>query len=180
MTQNMHNDIRINFDAIAKKMHDAIETGMTKVSEDWKREALNTFSKHTYTNDIRNSIDVTVKKDNGKIGAHFIANHAGAATLHFGRGKDKAFPPMNIIQKWARRRLGLSQDESERAAFPIAYKIAKEGFFRTKAQAGSKYAEKGPEGDNYGLNFASGPLQAKGKSGGKWETFLAKELDKAK
>lgn len=176
---NLSNEIRIDFDAITKKMHDAIETGMTKVSEDWKREAINTFSKHTYTNDIRNSIDVTVKNENGKIGAHFIANHAGAATLHFGRGKDKRFPPITIIQKWVRRRLGLSQDDAERAAFPIAYKIAKEGFFKNKTDAGSKYAEKGP-GDTFGLNFAKGPLEAKGGPEGKWIKFLSKELEKAR
>lgn len=180
MAQNMHNDIDIDFDGIIQKMHDGALKGMEIVAADWDKEAINTFSKHTGTNDVRNSIKVSVKIENEKIGAHFIANHPAAATLHFGRGKNKRIPPITIIQKWARRKLTLSQEESEKAAFGIAKSIGKKGFFTSKKKAGSKYAtEKGP-GGTYGLRFASGPLESKGKSGGKWEEKISKELLKVK
>lgn len=41
-------------------------------------------------------------------------------------------PPLDAIQDWAQRRLGLSRKEAKRAAFPIARAIAKRGLVARK------------------------------------------------
>ncbi len=46
--------------------------------------------------------------------------------LEFGR-KAGQMPPIEPIQEWAERKLGVSSDESKGIAFAIAKKIAKEG-----------------------------------------------------
>lgn len=50
-----------------------------------------------------------------------------AGVIEYGRRGNSAMPPLKAIEDWARRRLGLSQKEAKRAAFPIAKAIAKRG-----------------------------------------------------
>lgn len=55
--------------------------------------------------------------------------------LEFGRASGK-FPPVDLIQGWVERKLGVSSDESKGVAFVIARKIANEGttIFNDKAK----------------------------------------------
>lgn len=54
-----------------------------------------------------------------------ISNHA--PFVEGGRRRNKKMPPRQVIQAWAKRRLGLSDSEAKAAAFPIAQAIAKRG-----------------------------------------------------
>ena len=55
---------------------------------------------------------------------------AGAGRLSRGRGGSRSLrglPPLDMIARWAQRRLGLSESEAKRAAFPIAAAIRRRG-----------------------------------------------------
>lgn len=54
-------------------------------------------------------------------------NHPAADVIERGRRAGRARPPVNAIRDWARRRLGLSAAEAEKAKYPIANAIAKRG-----------------------------------------------------
>ena len=58
-----------------------------------------------------------------------------ASVIEVGRRKRSKFPPQKPIAKWAQRRLGLSVEESEAAAFAIARAIAQRGLIGRKVMA---------------------------------------------
>lgn len=167
-------EVRIPFAQIQRKQIATAERALDIVAEDWHREAVNTFSEHTNTGGSKRSIDV----QRHGLEVRLTATGAQMATLHFGRGKNRRFPPPDVIKKWLRRRLGLSPDEAEDRAFVTARAIAKRGMWPGKGGAGSKYATLGP-GGTYGLNFAAGPLKKKGKKGGEWVKGVARILREA-
>jgi hypothetical protein len=55
-----------------------------------------------------------------------------ADIIERGRRAGSRFPPLRIIAQWAQRRLGLSRQEAERAAYPIARAIAQRGLIGRK------------------------------------------------
>lgn len=60
-------------------------------------------------------------------GAAVYNDAAYAAVIDGGRAPGKDMPPLRAIQRWAQRRLGLSEKEARRAAFPIAAAIQARG-----------------------------------------------------
>lgn len=50
-----------------------------------------------------------------------------AANIEYGRLRGSAQPPLKAIERWARRRLGLSPAEARRARYPIAAAIKRRG-----------------------------------------------------
>jgi hypothetical protein len=60
-------------------------------------------------------------------GARLYNQAPYAGVIEHGRRPNSAFPPLQAIEDWARRRLGLSKAEAKRAAYPIAKAIAKRG-----------------------------------------------------
>lgn len=59
-------------------------------------------------------------------GAHVFNAARYAGIIEHGR-RPGGFPPLALMRDWAQRRLGLSREEAERAAFPIARAIARRG-----------------------------------------------------
>ena len=60
-------------------------------------------------------------------GARLYNDAPYAAVIEYGRRPGARHPPLAAIRDWAMRRLGLSQEQAQRAAFPIARAIAKRG-----------------------------------------------------
>lgn len=60
-------------------------------------------------------------------GARVYNDAAYAGIVEGGRRAGSRFPPLETIEVWARRRLGLSKKEAKQAAFPIARAIARRG-----------------------------------------------------
>lgn len=60
-------------------------------------------------------------------GARVYNAAAYAGIVEYGRRAGSRFPPLDTIEAWARRRLGLSKKEAKAAAFPIARAIARRG-----------------------------------------------------
>lgn len=58
------------------------------------------------------------------------------AVIERGRTPGAKRPPVNVIAKWAQRRLGLSFKEAKKAAFPIANAIKARGLFARKVMTG--------------------------------------------
>ncbi len=50
-----------------------------------------------------------------------------APVIEKGRRKNSAMPPLQVIEKWAMRKLGLTRKQAKAAAWPIAKAIAKRG-----------------------------------------------------
>jgi len=57
-----------------------------------------------------------------------------AGVIEKGR-RPGTFPPTTAIRDWAQRRLGLTREEAQRAAFPIARAIAKRGLMARNVMA---------------------------------------------
>lgn len=171
---------RINIDFSGIKQHklDEAEKAMRQVGEHWHAEAMKAFTDHTATAGVKNKMDVKVIGKGAAMTVLLTLNDPAAATLHEGRGKNKRWPPKDVIQKWIRRRLGKSADEAERLAFLIQRKIGKEGFFSSRQEAGSRWARIGP-GGTFGTQFARGPLEEHGAAGGKWENLVAAAIKDA-
>lgn len=60
-------------------------------------------------------------------GGRLFNDHPAADVIEKGRRPGGKMPPTAGIKLWAMRRLGLSEDEAERAKFPIAMAIARRG-----------------------------------------------------
>lgn len=60
-------------------------------------------------------------------GARVFNRASYAAIIEYGRRANSRFPPLPIIERWARRKLGLASKEAKRAAYPIARAIARRG-----------------------------------------------------
>lgn len=67
-----------------------------------------------------------------------IANSAEyMAVIERGRGLGKRMPPLDVIARWATRRLGLPYKEARRAAWPIARAIARRGLYARRVMTGN-------------------------------------------
>jgi hypothetical protein len=81
------------------------------------------------------------------LGVVLYNQHPAASTIELGRRPGR-FPPTRAVEQWARRRLGLSQAEAARAAFPIARAIARRGLKPREVLSGAtKQLEKTVEGE---------------------------------
>lgn len=67
-----------------------------------------------------------------KTGGRIFSTHPAAPTIEEGRRPGAKMPPQNEIKLWAIRRLGLSEQEAERAKWAIAAAIAKRGLVGRK------------------------------------------------
>jgi len=60
-------------------------------------------------------------------GAEVFNDASYGPTIDKGRRVGRRLPPTAAIRAWARRRLGLSESEAKKAAYPIARAIARRG-----------------------------------------------------
>lgn len=60
-------------------------------------------------------------------GGRLFNGHPAADVIERGRRRNRRRPPIAAIKLWAMRRLGLSQDEADKAKYAIANAIAKRG-----------------------------------------------------
>lgn len=65
-------------------------------------------------------------------GAALINSKGYGPIVEHGRRVGAALPPYRAIVEWAKRRLGLSDEEAERAAYPIRAAIKKRGLIGRK------------------------------------------------
>jgi hypothetical protein len=70
-------------------------------------------------------------------GASVYNAMAYASIIENGRRKNSRRPPLDVIARWAQRKLGLSVREARRAAFPIARAIAKRGLIARQVMGSS-------------------------------------------
>ena len=67
-----------------------------------------------------------------------ITNSAAyMAVIERGRGLGKRPPPVDVIARWAQRRLGLPYKEARRAAWPIARAIGRRGLYARRVMTGN-------------------------------------------
>lgn len=66
-----------------------------------------------------------------------VFNDAGYAGVIDGGRRPGTMPNLGAIEAWARRRLGLSEKESKRAAYPIARAIKRRGLRPRKVLSGA-------------------------------------------
>jgi hypothetical protein len=71
------------------------------------------------------------------IGAAVFNGKLHAAIIEEGRRPGGFFPPREVIMRWAQRRLGLSEPEARRAAWPIARAIQRRGLLPRKVMEGA-------------------------------------------
>ena len=62
-----------------------------------------------------------------KTGGAVYNDHPAADVIERGRRPGSRPPPVNAIKQWAKRRIGLSEAEAEKAKWPISMAIAKRG-----------------------------------------------------
>jgi len=60
-------------------------------------------------------------------GGRVFNDHPAADVIERGRRAGSRMPPPDTIKLWVKQRLGLSDEEAEKAKFPIALAIAKRG-----------------------------------------------------
>lgn len=71
------------------------------------------------------------------IGAAVFNGKLHAAIIEEGRRPGGFFPPRDVIMRWAQRRLGLSEVDAKRAAWPIARAIQRRGLLPRKVMEGA-------------------------------------------
>lgn len=102
---------------------------LDEVAQDIRSGAINILRSQKTNNTGRLGNSITIQKT--RFGARRVATDTGYGLyVEFGRPPGK-WPPRNRLERWAKRKLGLSGKEAKNAAFLIARKIGKEG---TKAQ----------------------------------------------
>lgn len=77
------------------------------------------------------------KAEGTDYGARVYNDRPYAGVIEGGRRPGSRFPPMKLVARWAQRRLGLSEKEAARAAYPIAKAIAKRGLKGRKVMLNS-------------------------------------------
>lgn len=70
-------------------------------------------------------------------GAAVFNDASYAGIIDEGRRPFKDMPPLRVIQRWAQRRLGLSEKEAKKAAFPIAAAIQARGLDARRVLSGA-------------------------------------------
>ena len=70
-------------------------------------------------------------------GARLYNENPAASTIEGGRRAGGRMPPLREVERWARRRMGLSADEARRAAYPIARAIARRGLRPRRVMTGA-------------------------------------------
>jgi hypothetical protein len=76
--------------------------------------------------DLTDSIEVLTPPD-GESGLDVWATAAYAIYVELGREPGRKAPPVNVMRSWVKRRLGLSGDEADRAAYLIGQAISEGG-----------------------------------------------------
>lgn len=70
-------------------------------------------------------------------GARIFNSSPYGAVIEHGR-RAGTWPPRAAIARWAQRRLGLSEEDAQRAAFPIARAIARRGLLPRNIMSGAE------------------------------------------
>ena len=94
--------------------------------------------------DLADSIGVFTPPD-GENGVDVWATAAYALYVELGREPGRKAPPVDVMQAWVKRRLGLSGDEADRAAYLIGQAISQGGipatYFMRNAAGSVPYEE---------------------------------------
>lgn len=64
-----------------------------------------------------------------RTGGGITNDHPAADVIERGRRGGRRRPPVDVIKRWAQRRIGLSESEAELAKWPIAQAIARRGLW---------------------------------------------------
>ena len=80
---------------------------------------------------------VTKTTLNGIRGVLITNSASYMAVIERGRGAGKRPPPVDVIARWAMRRLGLPYKEARRAAWPIAKAIGRRGLYARRVMTGN-------------------------------------------
>lgn len=99
------------------------EQGLQEIGDEFVRRLRSEMERKNLNDTGRASDSLEAEAKTDKL---LIYGLARVLFLEFGRSPG-SMPPVNVIQGWVERKLGVSSDESRGVAFAIAKKIGKEG-----------------------------------------------------